>query len=497
LPGWPATASFGPIAEKRPIGPREASVPVKYVSTRGSAPALGFVDVLLAGLASDGGLYVPEVWPQIGHAEISGLAGKPYAEAAARIVRPFTGGEIDDAALAAMCHDAYSGFTHPAVAPLVQVGANEWVLELFHGPTLAFKDLAMQLLARLMDHALHARGTRATIVAATSGDTGGAAIEAFRGKDNIDVFILFPNGHVSAVQRRQMTTTGDPNVHAIAIEGSFDDCQAIVKQMFADAKLRSRLSLAAVNSINWARIAAQIVYYFTAAAALGAPARRVDFTVPTGNFGDIFAGYAAKRMGLPVGRLVVATNRNDILVRALATRRYEVAAAVPTHSPSMDIQVSSNFERLVFEAGGRDGAAVGKMMAALAENRSFALAPDLARRINEDFGAGSADEAETIATIRRMNAECGMVVDPHTAVGLSVAQRFVRAEAPMVSLATAHPAKFPDAVEEATGKRPALPARIAGMMEAKETYPRLANDFGAVRDFVLSHARAVRAEEKA
>jgi threonine synthase len=472
-------------------------VPVTYVSTRGSAPALGFVDVLLAGLASDGGLYVPESWPQIGSAEISGLAGKPYAEAAAQIVRPFTSGEIEDSALAAMCRDAYSGFTHPAVAPLTQTGANEWMLELFHGPTLAFKDLAMQLLARLMDHALAARGARATIIGATSGDTGGAAIKAFRGRDNIDVFILFPNGRVSAVQRRQMTTTGDPNVHAIAIEGSFDDCQAIVKQMFADGKLRSRLSLAGVNSINWARIVAQIVYYFTAAVALGAPARRIDFTVPTGNFGDIFAGYAAKRMGLPVGRLVVATNRNDILVRALSTGRFEVSAAVPTYSPSMDIQVSSNFERLLFEASGRDGAAVGKMMGALADKGSFMLPPDALRRINDDFAAGSADEAETIATIRRMNTECGMVVDPHTAVGLSVARRFVRAEAPMVSLATAHPAKFPDAVEEATGKRPALPASLAGMMDAKEDYPRLANEFGAVRDFVLSHARAVRAEEKA
>jgi threonine synthase len=497
LPGWPATASFGPIAEKRPIGPREAFVPVKYVSTRGAAPALGFVDVLLAGLASDGGLYVPQSWPTIGAAEIAGFAGRPYAEVAAKVIRPFTGGEIEDSALATMCRDAYAGFTHPAVAPLVQTGANEWVLELFHGPTLAFKDLAMQLLARLMDHALTARGARATIIGATSGDTGGAAIEAFRGKDNIDVFILFPSGRVSAVQRRQMTTTGDPNVHAIAVEGSFDDCQALVKQMFADRGLRTRLSLAGVNSINWARIVAQIVYYFTAAVELGAPERQIDFTVPTGNFGDIFAGYAAKRMGLSVGRLVVATNRNDILVRALSTGRYEVAAAVPTYSPSMDIQVSSNFERLLFDATGRDSAAVVKTMSALAETGSFAIPADALKRINEDFAAGSTDEAATIATIRHMDAESGMVVDPHTAVGLSVARRFVRAEAPMVSLATAHPAKFPDAVEAATGKRPALPASLAGLMEAKENYPRLANDFGAVRDFVLSHARAVRAEEKA
>jgi threonine synthase len=471
-------------------------VPVNHVSTRGSAPALGFVDVLLAGLASDGGLYVPRTWPQIGPAEIAGLAGRPYDEAATRVIRPFVGGEIDDQALAAMCRDAYARFSHPAVAPLVQIGANEWVLELFHGPTLAFKDLAMQLLARLMDHALAMRHARATIVGATSGDTGGAAIEAFRGKNNIDVFILFPHGRVSDVQRRQMTTTGDPNVHAIAIEGSFDDCQAIVKQLFADRELRTRLSLAGVNSINWARIVAQIVYYFTAAVSLGAPARQIDFAVPTGNFGDIFAGYAAKRMGLPVGRLVVATNRNDILVRALATGRYEVAAAVPTRSPSMDIQVSSNFERLLFEASGRDSDAIRRTMGALAEKGGFTLAPDTLARINADFAAGSADEAQTLATIRRMSEECGLTVDPHTAVGLAVARRHVRAEAPMVTLATAHPAKFPDAVAEATGKRPALPSRLAGLMEAKETYPRLAKDFGAVREFVLSHARALRAEEK-
>ena len=472
-------------------------MPVKYVSTRGEAPALGFIDVMLAGLAADGGLYVPETWPNIDAETIAGIAGRRYAEVAFAVVRPFVGGQIDDPALSAMCRDAYAAFGHPAVAPLVQIDTNQWLLELFHGPTLAFKDVAMQLLARLMDHALRARGARATIIGATSGDTGGAAIEAFRGRDNIDVFVLFPHGRISPIQRRQMTTTGDPHVHAIAIDGSFDDCQAIVKALFADRDWRARLALAGVNSINWARIVAQIVYYFTAAAALGSPARQVDFTVPTGNFGDIFAGYAAKRMGLPIGRLVIATNQNDILVRALASGRYTLTDVVPTRSPSMDIQVSSNFERLLFEAHGRDGSAVRRMMDGLTQSGSFALEAGALRRIAADFSAGRADEAETIATIRRMRAECGLIVDPHSAVGLAVARRFVRSEAPMISLATAHPAKFPDAVEEAIGERPPLPARLAGLTQAKEVYPRLANDAAAVKAFMESHARAVRAEEKA
>jgi len=472
-------------------------VPVKYVSSRGEAPALGFVDVLLAGLASDGGLYVPETWPKLGADAIAAFAGRPYAEVAFEVVRPFVGGDIDDAALAAMCRDAYGRFDHPAVAPLTELEPNFWLLELFHGPTLAFKDLAMQLLARMVDHALKARRARITIIGATSGDTGGAAIEAFRGKDNIDVFILFPHGRVSPIQQRQMTTTGDPHVHALAIDGSFDDCQAIVKKLFADRDMRARLALGGVNSINWARIVAQIVYYFTAAVALGAPKRQVDFTVPTGNFGDIFAGYAAKRMGLPVGRLVIATNQNDILARTLATGRYTLADAVATRSPSMDIQVSSNFERLLFEVNGRDAGAVRGMMGELAKSGSFAVAPDALAKIKADFAAGRTDEAETLATIKRARKEYGLLVDPHTAVGLAVAGRFKRADTPMVALATAHPAKFPDAVFEATGERPALPARLSTLSSAKENYSRLANDAGAVKAFIESHARTVRAEEKA
>ncbi|HOV04566.1 MAG TPA: threonine synthase, partial [Kaistiaceae bacterium] len=352
---------------------------MKYVSTRGNAPKLGFADVLLAALARDGGLYVPESWPQLAPEEIADLAGRPYAEVAFRVIQPFVGGEIADADLKRMIDEAYATFRHPAVTPLVQVGPNDWLLELFHGPTLAFKDVAMQLLARLMDHVLAARGARATIVGATSGDTGGAAMEAFRGRAATDVFILHPHERVSPVQRRQMTTLGDPNVHALALKGNFDDCQAQVKAMFNHHAFRDRLHLSGVNSINWARIVAQIVYYFTAAVALGAPRRPVAFTVPTGNFGDIFAGYVALRMGLPIARLVIATNVNDILARTLETGRYETRGVVATTSPSMDIQVSSNFERLLFEALGRDAASLRGLMASLAQSGRFDIpAPALA-----------------------------------------------------------------------------------------------------------------------
>ena len=349
---------------------------MKYVSTRGRAPASGFSDVLLAGLAGDGGLFVPETWPTLAPDAIAALAGQPYAEAAFQVIRPFVGGEIADDALRAMCVSAYATFRHPAVVPLTQIAPGEWMLELFHGPTLAFKDVAMQLLARLMDHVLAKRGKRVTIIGATSGDTGAAAIEAFRGRDNADVFILFPEGRVSPIQQRQMTTVAADNIHAIAVKGTFDDCQALVKGLFGNARLRDRLGLAGINSINWARILGQIVYYFTAAVALGGPARPVSFTVPTGNFGDIFAGYAAKRMGLPVERLVIATNINDILARTLDSGRYEVREVHATTSPSMDIQVSSNFERLLFEAYGRDAAAVEGLMQRLAQSRAFDIAAE-------------------------------------------------------------------------------------------------------------------------
>jgi len=466
---------------------------VKYVSTRGRAPALSFSDVVLAGLARDGGLYVPEQWPVLTAAEIADLAGRPYADVAFTIMSRFVDGDIDDAALKFMIDAAYGApFRHPAVTPLVQLGSNHFLLELFHGPTLAFKDVAMQLLARLMDHVLGARGERATIVGATSGDTGGAAIEAFRGRDNTDIFILFPHGRVSDVQRKQMTTVLDDNVHAIALEGTFDDAQAHVKAMFNDFAFRDRVKLTGVNSINWGRIAAQVVYYFVAAVALGAPQRKVSFTVPTGNFGDIFAGYVARRMGLPIDRLVVATNINDILVRALHSGRYEVTGVTPTISPSMDIQVSSNFERLLFEAGGRDGAAVSAMMDRLGQSGAFDIAPDVLATIAAGFDAGRSDEATTAATIDRMWKQAGYLLDPHTATGVAVAESRIKMDSPMVTLATAHPAKFPDAVSSACGVRPALPAWLGDLMSRPERQAVLENSLDELEAFVLRSARAAR-----
>ena len=371
-----------------------------------------------------------------------------------------------------MCGEAYARFRHPAVAPLRQLASGEWVLELFHGPTLAFKDVAMQLLARLMDHVLRARGRRVTIVGATSGDTGGAAVEAFRGRDNVDVFILFPEGRVSPFQQRQMTTTGAANVHAIAIKGTFDDCQAIVKGMFNNRVFRETVALAGVNSINWARIVAQVVYYVTAAVALGAPRRAVSFTVPTGNFGDVFAGYVAKRIGLPIDRLVVATNVNDILARTLASGRYELKPVTATASPSMDIQISSNFERLLFEAYGRDAAAVRRLMSDLAAGSTFTIAEGPLARIRDDFAGGRTDEAETAATIRETWQTTGFLPDPHTAVGLAVARRFAAPGTPMITLATAHPAKFADAVEAGDGPSAAGAGRLERLHDEARGFRR-------------------------
>ncbi|HZP20605.1 MAG TPA: threonine synthase [Bauldia sp.] len=464
---------------------------MKYVSTRGEAPALGFSDVLLAGLASDGGLYVPEVWPAISAAEISGFSGARYETVAADIIGRFVGSDIPAADLAQMCREAYAAFRHDAVAPLVQLGPGLWALELFHGPTLAFKDVAMQLLSRLMDYVLARRRSRVTIIGATSGDTGGAAIEAFRDRKNLDVFILFPKGRVSPVQQRQMTTSGAANVHAIAVDGDFDDCQALVKALFNDARLRRELSLAGVNSINWARIVAQVVYYFTAAVALGSPGRKVSFTVPTGNFGDIFAGYAAKRMGLPIERLVVATNVNDILSRTLASGRYERRTVTATASPSMDIQVSSNFERLLFEAYQRDASTVRALMGELTATGRFTIAAKPLATIRRDFAGESIDEAATTATIAATLKETGFLADPHTAVGIAAARRQPASRTPMVVLATAHPAKFPDAVEKACGIRPALPAGFDGILRRKEEFASLPNDRAAVAEFIQSRARAV------
>jgi threonine synthase len=465
---------------------------VRYVSTRGEAPALGFRDVVLAGLARDGGLYLPESWPSLTHDEIAALAGRHYRAIAFDIISRFAGNEIPARALLGMIDDAYATFRHDAVAPLVQIGPNHFLLELFHGPTLAFKDVAMQFLARLMDYVLAERGERATIVGATSGDTGGAAIEAFRGRERIDIAILFPDGRVSPVQRRQMTTARERNVQAIAIEGTFDDAQALVKAMFGDARFRQRVKLSAVNSINWGRIVAQIVYYFTAAVTLGAPHRPVTFTVPTGNFGNIFAGYAAMRMGLPVQRLIVATNVNDILHRTLQTGRYEVRSVTATSSPSMDIQVSSNFERLLFEILERDASAVRLFMAGLSQSGSYTLEEAAREKLASLFASGSADETETADTIRRIHRHTGVLIDPHTAVGVAVANRLV-GETPMITLATAHPSKFPDAVENATGERPELPVWAQSILAREENYRVLPADLATVEHEIETRLRAPEA----
>jgi threonine synthase len=461
---------------------------LRYISTRGEAPNASFTDVLLAALARDGGLYVPESWPRISAQAVAGLEGKSYADAAVEIIRPFVGAAIAEADLARMAREAYAAFDDPAVAPLHELKPGEYLLELFHGPTLAFKDVAMQLLARLMDHVLAARNERITIVGATSGDTGGAAVEAFRGRDRADLVILFPDGRVSDVQRRMMTTAAGGNIHAVAIEGTFDDCQAIVKSLFNDHAFRDRVKLSGVNSINWARIVAQIVYYFTAFSALGGRAG-LSFVVPTGNFGDIFAGYAATRMGLPVERLVIATNVNDILDRTLKTGRYELRDVVATESPAMDIQVSSNFERLLFDVYGRDAAAVRGVMGELAAG-AFTVAKQPLEAIRAVFDAGRADRAETRETIRAVYEESGYLLDPHSAVGVAVARK-LKVKRPFVALGTAHPAKFPDAVAEAAGVRPALPARLSGLGEREERFTVLPADRAAVAAFVIEHSRVV------
>jgi threonine synthase len=464
---------------------------VRYVSTRSEAPSLGFIEVTLAGLARDGGLYVPATWPQLDAETIAGFAGRPYAEVAADVIRPFVGDAVSDHDLARLTREAYGGFRHPAVAPLAQFGVSDFILELFHGPTLAFKDLAMQFLGRLMDHVLAARGERTTIVVATSGDTGGAAIEAFRGRSRADLFVLFPRGRISDVQRRMMTTAQDENVHAVAIEGTFDDCQAIVKGMFNHRAFRDQARLSGVNSINWARIVAQVVYYFTAAVALGSPRRKVAFTVPTGNFGDVYAGYVALRLGLPIDRLVIATNVNDILARTIATGSYDLREVVATSSPSMDIQVASNFERLLFEVYDRDGDAVRRLMASLAQSGSFALSARALAGIRAVFSADRADEEETAATIRTTLRETGRVIDPHTAVGVAVAEKETRDQSiPMIVLGTAHPAKFPDAVEAACGVRPPLPEWLADLTQRPERVTTLPVDQVAVEHHILAVSRA-------
>jgi len=464
---------------------------VRYVSTRGEAPTLGFAETMLTGLARDGGLYVPAVWPRLDADAIAGFAGRPYAEVAVEVIRPFVGDAIPDGDLSRMTREAYGRFRHPAVAPLVQFGTSGFILELFHGPTLAFKDLAMQLLGQLMDEVLATRGERTTIVVATSGDTGGAAVEAFRGRRRVDLFVLFPQGRISDVQRRMMTTIEDDNVHALAVQGTFDDCQAMVKGMFDHHAFRDQVRLSGVNSINWARIVGQVVYYFTAAVALGSPRRKVAFTVPTGNFGDVYAGYVALCMGLPIDRLTVATNVNDILPRTIATGTYELREVVPTSSPSMDIQVASNFERLLFDIHDREGRTVRALMASLAQSRRFALSARALSALRAVFSAARADEDETAATIRTMLRETGQLIDPHTAVGIAVAEKEIRdPSVPMVVLSTAHPAKFPDAVAAVSGVQPQLPEWLAGLDRRPERVTTFPADQMAVERHILSISRA-------
>jgi threonine synthase len=456
-----------------------------YVSTRGRAAALDFEGVLLAGLATDGGLYVPETWPRLTAGDIAAMASLPYSEVATRVMRPFVSGAIGEDDFADLVADAYAGFGHRAVAPLVQLDRDTWLLELFHGPTLAFKDYALQVVGRLFDHVLTRRGERITIVGATSGDTGSAAIEACRDRDAIDIFILHPEGRVSDVQRRQMTTVEADNVHNLAIAGTFDDCQDLVKAMFNDAPFRDACRLGAVNSINWARIAAQTAYYVAAASALGAPGRAVSFAVPTGNFGNVFAGYVAREMGVPIDRLIIGSNPNDILTRFFETGAMTAKPVVPSISPSMDIQVSSNFERLLFDVLARDGGAVGRAMDEFRSNGRLAVDDTQLAGLGELFEAGRLDDAATGRAIAETYQETGQLLDPHSAIGVEIGRRRHDGNGvPLIALATAHPAKFPDAVEQATGIRPALPDRLADLFERAERYETLPNDLGAVQDHI-------------
>jgi threonine synthase len=458
-----------------------------YVSTRGRAGRRSFEEVLLAGLAEDGGLFLPESWPRLAEARLRGLDGADYPTTTAAVMAPFTLGAFDEAELLALAREAYAGFAHPATAPLRQLDPGFWLLELFFGPTLAFKDFALQLLARLFERALERRGETITILGATSGDTGSAAIRAIAGRARMRIVILHPAGRVSEVQRRQMTTVEASNVTNLAIEGTFDDCQHIVKRLFADPDFRSEQKLAAINSINWARIAAQAAYYVYAALRLGGLERPVSFCVPTGNFGDVYAGHVARRLGLPIGRLIVATNANDILARFLATGSYAAGPVVATSSPSMDIQVASNFERLLFELLDGDGARVAELMDRFARERRFTLPPAIHARARDLFAGGAADEAATRAEIAHWHAATAgsVLLDPHTAVGAAVARRLRGAVAgPLVLLATAHPAKFPDAVEAACGLRPPLPAHLADLFDRPERFTVLQADVNAVRDFV-------------
>ncbi|RVT91270.1 threonine synthase [Sphingomonas crocodyli] len=464
---------------------------MQYVSTRGAAPRMGFEDVTLAGLASDGGLYVPESWPGFSRDEIAALKGLSYVDTAVAVMRPFVAGALTDEELKGLCETAYGRFSHAAVVPLKQLDHRQWVMELFHGPTLAFKDVALQLLGLLFERFLRDRDTHLTIVGATSGDTGSAAIDAVAGRAKIDIFMLHPKGRVSEVQRRQMTTVLAPNVHNIAIEGSFDDAQALVKAMFAHQSFATRYNIAAVNSINWARLMAQVVYYFYSAVRLGAPDRPVAFSVPTGNFGDVFAGYVASKMGLPVAKLIVATNVNDILHRALSAGDYSVGTVTPTAAPSMDIQVSSNFERLLFDMHGRDGAALAASMRGFEETKKLAIPAAMRGEVEGLFASTRVDADRMALAMRWGQDKAGELLDPHTAIGFAAAQDAdLPADVPVVTLATAHPAKFGDAVERATGVRPTLPGRVGNLFEREERYATLPATMEAIEGFVADQVGA-------
>jgi threonine synthase len=456
-----------------------------YVSTRGRAPTLDFEGATLAGLAGDGGLYVPQQWPRFTAPEIAALKGKSYVETAVTIMFPFVAGVLDEEELRALCDQAYGRFSHSAVTPLVQLDAQHWLLELFHGPTLAFKDVALQMLGLLFERFLSTRDTHLTIIGATSGDTGSAAIDAVAGRAKIDIFMLHPQGRVSDVQRRQMTTVRAPNVYNIAIEGSFDDAQAIVKTLFNDPEFSGSYNLSAVNSINWARLMAQVVYYFYAAVRLGGPERPVAFSVPTGNFGDVFAGYVAAQMGLPIAKLIVATNVNDILHRALTSGDYTTGSVTSTATPSMDIQVSSNFERLLFDLSGRDGVAIAAMMAGFEAERAMTLPADMIAGAQPLFTSARIDGDAMTMAMRWAQDKAGQVIDPHSAIGLAAAREGgLSVDIPVVTLATAHPAKFPDAVERATGVRPSLPSRLGGLFDRAEQFDVLPATPEAIKAYV-------------
>ena len=460
---------------------------MRYISTRGRAPALDFREVTLAGLAPDGGLYVPQAWPHWSPEEIAALAGLSYPETAARVLASFTGDAIPTADLLALCEQAYGRFAHAAVTPLVQLDHDQWLLELFHGPTLAFKDVALQLLGLLFERFLADDDQPLTVIGATSGDTGSAAIDALAGRTGVEVFMLHPAGRVTDVQRRQMTTVAAPNIHNIAIEGDFDDAQALVKAMFGDPAVAGRLRLSAVNSINWARLAAQVVYYAYTSVRLRQPGGVVHFSVPTGNFGDVFAGYVASRMGFPVGRLIVATNVNDVIYRALTGSDYSRGLVQQTATPSMDIQVSSNFERLLFEGAGRDGAALATQMAGFEASGAMRLTNAQAQHAAGRLDADRVEADAMMGAMRWAHERAGQVIDPHTGVALAAARR-AGLDGPVVTLATAHPAKFADIVERATGVRPPLPGRVGDLFDRQERFTTLLATYQAVSGFVLDHA---------